>query len=61
MAKVAQHLMDKVGLHLRHAPADTEAVLILLGLPDLDPEAMLQDFAAPRPHVDLYDVIPIAQ
>ena len=61
MAEVAEDLMGNVSFDLGHPPADTEAVVLFLGLPDLDLEAVLQDFAASRPHIDLHDVPAIAQ
>src|SRR4051812_39989863 len=61
MAEAVQHRIRDVGLHLRNAPADSESIVIVVRLFDLDPEALLEDFATSRPYVELHDVFAVAK
>ena len=61
MTQAVQHVVQHLGFHLRDAPTNGNAVLEFLGFPDLDDEAMLENLAASRAHVELHDMIAVAQ
>ncbi len=61
MVQVAQQLLRNVDLHLAHAPTDRQTFFGVLGLANLDGEAMLQHLAAAGAHVEPHHVLAVPQ